>query len=105
FVALRRLPLSSTPSPYTTLFRSISGLLRVLPLPKEPVMVVSGASGAHAATGAERSALASAGEFAIRGFGSLTGHLKEAQFPFAIDRKSTRLNSRHGKNSYTVFCL
>src|SRR5690554_1570115 len=66
------------------LSEAISGLLRVLPLPKQPVMVVSGASGAHAATGAERSALASAGEFAVRGFGSLTGHLKEAQFPFAI---------------------
>src|SRR5690606_8959811 len=47
------------------LSEAISWLLRVLPLPKQPVMGVSGASGAHAATGAERSALASAGEFAV----------------------------------------
>ena len=35
-------------------------------------------------TGAEREALDSAGGRAIRGFSTLTGHLKEAQFPFAI---------------------
>src|SRR5690606_39653181 len=26
-------------------------------------------------------------------------------FPFVLDRKSTRLNSSHVKNSYAVFCL
>ncbi|MEO3385635.1 beta-ketoacyl-ACP synthase [Mesorhizobium sp. CAU 1741] len=66
------------------LSEAISGLLRVLPLPQEPVLVISGASGAHAATGAERGALSGAGDFAVRGFSSLTGHMKEAQFPFAI---------------------
>ena len=66
------------------LAEAISGLLRVLPIPAGQVLAVSGASGAHAATGAERNALAAAGDFATRGFASLTGHMKEAQFPFAI---------------------
>ncbi len=48
-----------------------------------PDLVVSGASGAHAATAAEEEALASLGA-PCRAFSSLTGHLKEAQFPFAI---------------------
>ena len=66
------------------LTQAISGLVRALGLPKERLLAISGASGAHAATGAERSALAAAGDFAVRGFSSLTGHMKEAQFPFAI---------------------
>ncbi|WP_309085860.1 beta-ketoacyl-ACP synthase [Chelativorans sp.] len=50
---------------------------------REPLMAVSGASGAHMATQAEKAALDSRGA-AARGFSSLTGHLKEAQFPFAV---------------------
>lgn len=67
-----------------TLEEAISGLVRVLNLPKKRTLAISGASGAHSATGAERRALSSSGEFAVRGFSTLTGHLKEAQFPFAI---------------------
>jgi 3-oxoacyl-[acyl-carrier-protein] synthase II len=44
-------------------------------------LLISGASGAHLATGAEREAL---GDFSLRGFSGLTGHLKEAQLPFAV---------------------
>jgi 3-oxoacyl-[acyl-carrier-protein] synthase II len=44
-------------------------------------LVVSGASGAHLATAAEKAAL---GDHVLRGFSSLTGHMKEAQFPFAV---------------------
>ena len=66
------------------LTQAISGLVRALGAPKQRLLAISGASGAHAATGAERSALATAGDFALRGFASLTGHMKEAQFPFAI---------------------
>lgn len=66
------------------LTEAVSGLLRVLGAPEERLMAISGVSGAHAATGAERAALSSAGDFAVRGFSTLTGHLKEAQFPFAI---------------------
>ena len=66
------------------LAEAISGLVRVLGAPPRKLMAISGASGAHAATGAERAALSGAGDFAVRGFSSLTGHMKEAQFPFAI---------------------
>jgi 3-oxoacyl-[acyl-carrier-protein] synthase II len=48
-----------------------------------PSLAVSGASGAHAATAAEKAALEGMG-LVPRGFSSLTGHLKEAQFPFAV---------------------
>ena len=50
----------------------------------EATLAISGASGAHKATKAEREALEASGGRAIRGFSTLTGHLKEAQFPFAI---------------------
>ena len=66
------------------LVEAISGVVRALGAPDQRMMAISGASGAHAATGAERNALQSAGDFALRGFSTLTGHLKEAQFPFAI---------------------
>src|SRR5690606_37385200 len=63
---------------------AISGLVRTFDLPKEKILAISGASGAHVATGAERRALQAAGDFAMRGFSTLTGHLREAQFPFAV---------------------
>jgi 3-oxoacyl-[acyl-carrier-protein] synthase II len=50
----------------------------------EATLAISGASGAHKATKAEREALATVGGRAVRGFSTLTGHLKEAQFPFGI---------------------
>jgi 3-oxoacyl-[acyl-carrier-protein] synthase II len=46
-------------------------------------LAISGTSGAHAATKAEREALDRAGR-PFRAFSALTGHLKEAQLPFAI---------------------
>lgn len=45
-------------------------------------LILSGASGAFAPTAAERKALTA--DHAVRAFNSLTGHLKEAQFPFAV---------------------
>jgi 3-oxoacyl-[acyl-carrier-protein] synthase II len=47
-----------------------------------PHLALSAASGAHKATAAERKALA--GRYVLRGLTTLTGHLKEAQFPFAV---------------------
>jgi 3-oxoacyl-[acyl-carrier-protein] synthase II len=47
-------------------------------------MAVSAASGAHAATLAEKAALADRPGLAVRAFASATGHLKEAQMPFAL---------------------
>jgi len=49
----------------------------------EPGYVVSGASGAHEATAAEKAALEGVSA-AYRGVASLTGHLREAQFPLAL---------------------
>lgn len=50
---------------------------------KEPAYVVSGASGAHEATAAEKAALEGISA-AYRGITGLTGHLREAQFPLAL---------------------
>lgn len=46
-------------------------------------LALSGASGAHEATAAERAVLDERA-VGVRGFSTLTGHMKEAQFPFAI---------------------
>ena len=43
-----------------------------------------GSLGAHKATAAERAALDGMSGLEPRAFSSLTGHLKEAQFPFAV---------------------
>jgi len=50
---------------------------------KIPSYVVSGASGAHAATAAEKTALDTLSA-SYRGISGLTGHLREAQFPLAL---------------------
>jgi len=46
-----------------------------------PTLAISAASGVRTATLAEKRALFG---YALRGFSSLTGHLKEAQLPFAV---------------------
>ncbi len=50
---------------------------------KEATYIVSGASGAHEATAAEKSALDGISA-AYRGISGLTGHMREAQFPLAL---------------------
>ena len=45
---------------------------------------MSGASGAVEATAAEKALFDRNGSVAPRGFATLTGHMKEAQFPFAV---------------------
>ncbi len=84
YAALGRVESGNARRAEGNLAQAISGLVRALGLPDGRLLAISGASGAHAATGAERAALSSAGDFALRGFSSLTGHMKEAQFPFAI---------------------
>jgi len=64
------------------LSEAVAELVASLGAPQDGVMIVSGASGVPEATQAERQALDGAG--AVRGFSSLTGHLKESQFPFAV---------------------
>lgn len=49
-----------------------------------PLLAISGASGAKAATAAEKAALTGPAGIAVRAFSTLTGHLKEAQFSFAV---------------------
>ena len=61
---------------------AIAGLIGSLGAPEGPLLALSGASGAHRATEAEAKALGAG--FARRGFASLTGHMREAQFPFAV---------------------
>ncbi len=62
----------------------IAELVRAAGASSGRLLALSGVSGAHAATAAESAALAQAGDFAVRGISTVTGHLKEAQFPFAI---------------------
>src|SRR5437870_7524863 len=81
FVLVLLLPPRSTLFPYTTLFRSMVGILPRLThgLPAE----------GRAGVMAELQALA----------------VREAVAAGGSDRKSTRLNSSHVANSYAVFCL
>lgn len=51
---------------------------------ERPILCVSAASGAHAATAAEKAALGAHPGIVARGFATRTGHLKEAAFPFAV---------------------
>jgi 3-oxoacyl-[acyl-carrier-protein] synthase II len=56
-------------------------------------LVISGASGSHAATAAEKAALDKA-EAVARAYSTLTGHLKEAQFFFAVALAALSLSNR-----------
>ena len=62
----------------------ISAMLEAAALPSGELLAVSGASGGHAATAAEKATFDARPGLAARGFATLTGHLKEAQFPFAV---------------------
>jgi len=59
-------------------------------------LVVSGASGAHLATRAEAEAFARRPGVVLRGFASLTGTMKEAQFPFAVALAALALGAGEG---------
>ncbi|CAI2934240.1 beta-ketoacyl-ACP synthase [Aminobacter niigataensis] len=62
----------------------IAELISRTELPGGELLAISGASGAHAATAAEKAALEANPAIAARALSSLTGHMKEAQFPFAV---------------------
>lgn len=64
------------------------------------LLAISGASGAQAATVAEQAALAARPQIAARGFATFTGHLKEAQFPFAVALAALAV---HRKAGYPAF--
>lgn len=67
----------------TDLAKTVRDLVLAANGGKEPAYVVSGASGAHAATSAEKAALEDLSS-AYRGLSGLTGHFREAQFPLAL---------------------
>jgi 3-oxoacyl-[acyl-carrier-protein] synthase II len=60
----------------------------------QPMLAISGASGAHAATAAEKRAFDAIPSVSLRGFASLLGHLKEAQFPFAVALAALAVQNR-----------
>ena len=63
---------------------SLARMLDALEPPSGELLAVSGASGAADATAAEKALFDRNGQVALRGFATLTGHMKEAQFPFAV---------------------
>src|SRR2546428_11938481 len=85
FLMIRRPP-RSTLFPYTTLFRSlrvfVHARLRIIPISSQVRMAVGGT----------RRRLC-------------RGRLDLSCCRWAVDRKSTRLNSSHDQISYAVFCL
>ncbi len=79
---------------------AVSALFDKAGLPDQDLLAVSAASGAHAATRAEQKAIAARPRLAARGFSTLTGHLKEAQFPFAVALAALAV---HHKAGYPAF--
>jgi 3-oxoacyl-[acyl-carrier-protein] synthase II len=75
--------------------KSVSGLIAKAAPADGPLLALSGASGAHAATTAEKSALDN-NAVAARGFSTLTGHMKEAQFPFAVALAALAVDRKAG---------
>ncbi|TIP06331.1 MAG: beta-ketoacyl-ACP synthase [Mesorhizobium sp.] len=78
----------------------IVALLKQAELPAGELLTISGASGAHVATAAEKAALDASPALAVRGFSTLTGHMKEAQFPFAVALAAMAIDRKAG---YPVF--
>ncbi|PZO77813.1 MAG: beta-ketoacyl-ACP synthase [Mesorhizobium amorphae] len=66
------------------LHATLEKLARRIPQPQGRVVQVSGASGAKAALAPERQFLQSFSNGIVCAFSDLTGHMKEAQFPFAV---------------------
>ncbi len=80
----------------------ISGLLGKLDLPEGDLLTISGASGAHAATAAEKAVLEANPALAERAFSSLTGHMKEAQFPFAVALAALAIDNSAGYPAFAA---
>ncbi|MBN9219705.1 MAG: beta-ketoacyl-ACP synthase [Mesorhizobium sp.] len=78
----------------------IAALLSRAALPDGKLLAMSGASGAHAATASEKAAFEAHPAVAARGFATLTGHMKEAQFPFAVALAALAVDR---KAAYPVF--
>src|SRR5690606_42129634 len=102
-LVLRRAP-SSTPFPYTTLFRS-EAVLALPPIAQcDDTAALLAAVPPPADPDTRRRADEVRQELAELEGVALAGRYKDG-LTRAIDRKSTRLNSSHVKISYAVFCL
>jgi 3-oxoacyl-[acyl-carrier-protein] synthase II len=64
--------------------KSLARLMDTVDANSSAQIAISAASGAHLATQAERAALSNRTGLAVRAFAFATGHLKEAQMPFAL---------------------
>ncbi|MBU0582430.1 MAG: beta-ketoacyl-ACP synthase [Alphaproteobacteria bacterium] len=84
----------------TDLQAEIAALAEKTGVSGNPLLAVSGASGAHKATAAELAALGGMTGIGLRAFGTLTGHMKEAQFPFAVALAAL---AAHNKAAYPAF--
>ena len=62
----------------------IGKLLNAVDATESGLLAISGASGAHKATATEKAVTDARTDIVARAFSTLTGHLKEAQFPFAV---------------------
>ena len=78
----------------------LSRLTEVLMAAGRPDLIVSGASGANLATQAERSLLDSIDTGCERALSAVFGHLKEAQFPFAVALAALAI---HQNRAFPVF--
>src|SRR5688572_31392184 len=95
-------PPRSTLFPYTTLFRSLLGLLFIAEDADHPYL------GLRAILGLE-----CLRQFLVGDFQPVSGQFSQRQrrpdnvaaVLLDVDRKSTRLNSSHSQISYAVFCL
>jgi 3-oxoacyl-[acyl-carrier-protein] synthase II len=94
YAAIRRIASGFADRTGGGLSHAIAGMLGELDLPQGPLLAISGASGAHQATAAERAALSARGEIALRGVAGLFGHAKEAQFPLAVALSALCLANR-----------
>ena len=75
---------------------ALNSMLEAAGKPDGNMLAISGASGADTATSAEKALLDSGGSIAARGFATMTGHLKEAQFPFAVALAALALDRKSG---------
>src|SRR2546422_8622945 len=93
-----RRPPRSTLFPYTTLFRSVVFTAWIVLLVVQASLVAGGRTELHRKIGPYSAVLAVA-MVVLGTLGALIAARRDT------DRKSTRLNSSHGYNSYAVFCF